>query len=44
MDFDKFLVDTPKYFRITQRAFRHLDEQVLAMALAALPQSVRDYM
>ena len=44
MDFDKFLVDTPKYFRITQRAFRELDEQVLAMALAALPQSVRDYM
>ena len=44
MNFDKFLVDTPKYFRITQRAFRELDEQVLAMALAALPQSVRDYM
>jgi len=44
MNFDRFLVDTPKYFRITQRAFRHLDEQVLAMALAALPQSVRDYM
>ena len=44
MNFDRFLVDTPKYFRITQRVFRQLDEQVLAMALAALPQPVRDYM
>jgi hypothetical protein len=44
MDFDKFLADTPKYFRITQRVFRHSDLQVLAMALSALPQSVRDYM
>jgi hypothetical protein len=43
MTLDRFLVDTPKYFRITQRASRQLDEQVLAMALAALPQSVRDY-
>ena len=44
MNFDKFTVDTPKYFRITQRVFRELDEQVLAMALAALPQPVRDFM
>ena len=44
MEFDKFLVDTPRHFRITQRVFRHIDEPVLATALAALPQSVRDYM
>jgi hypothetical protein len=43
MDFDRFLVDSPRHFRITQRVFRELDAQVLAMALAALPQSVRDY-
>jgi flagellar motor switch protein FliG len=43
MDFDKYLVDTPKYFRITQRVTRELDGQVLALALAALPQRVRDY-
>jgi flagellar motor switch protein FliG len=44
VNFDKFLVDSPKYFRITQRVFRQSDTQALAMALSALPQSVRDYM
>ena len=43
MDFDKFLEDTPKYFRITQRVTRELDGQVIALALSALPQRVRDY-
>lgn len=44
MDFDKFLVHTPRHYRIAQRVTREIDEQVLALALSALPQSVRDYM
>jgi hypothetical protein len=43
MDFEKCLKDTPRNNRIMQRTLRELDFSVLVMALAGLPDAIRQY-